>query len=141
MGRFFLGTSPQNSQKSLSRRPSPNLAQNFGQISSRALGLTILSELHLEVVAPRFEEMKGWQTRRQQTLAFRYRRRSPTELGDRGECPPCRPLPVLSLSLSIWSGSALRDVAASKTAYQCQVRTPYKKKCTKKCTVQQSVYF
>ena len=66
---------------------SPNLSQNFGQILTRALGLTTLSELHLEVVAPRFEEIQGRQRERQQTLAFRYRRRSPTELGYRGECP------------------------------------------------------
>ena len=141
MGRLFLGTWPQNPQKNLSRRPSSNSAQNFGQIPSRALGLTIFSQLHLEVVAPRFKEIQRRQTGRQQTLAFRYRRRSPPELGYREECPIYRPLPVLSLSLSIWSGSALRDVAASKTAYRCQVHTPYNKKCTKKCTVQQSVYF
>ena len=48
---------------------------------------------------------------RQHNLAFRHRRRSPTELGYRRECPTYRPLPVLSLSLSIWSGSAYRDVA------------------------------
>ena len=60
---------------------SPNLAQNFGQIPSRALGLTIFSELHLEVVAPRFEEVQRRQRGGQQTLAFRYRRRSATELG------------------------------------------------------------
>ena len=137
MVRFFLVTWPQNSQTVLSRRPSPNLAQNFGQIPSRALGLTIFSESHFEVVAPRFEEIQGRQPGRQQSLAFRYRRRSPTELGYRGECPTYWPLPVLSLSLSIWSGSTLRDVAASKTAYhRCQVHTPY----NKKCIVQQSVY-
>ena len=90
----------------------PKLSQNFGQILTRALGLTTLSELHLEVVAPRFEEIyKGGREGRQQTSAFRHRRRSPTELGYRGECPTYRPLPVLSLSLSIWSGSAFRDVA------------------------------
>ena len=115
----------------------PNLAQNFGQTPSRALGLTIFSDLHLEVAAPRFEEIQGRQTGKQQTLVFRCRHRSPTELGYRGECPTYRPLPVLLLSLSIWSVSALRDVAASKTAYRCQVHTPY----YQKCTVQHSVYF
>ena len=134
---FFLGTWPQNSKKILSRRPSSNLAQNFGQILSRALGLTIFLELHLEEVAPRFDEIQGRQTGRQQTLAFRYRRRSPPELGFRGECLTYRPLSMLSLGLSIWGGSALRDVAASKTVYRCQVHTPY----NKKCPVQQSVYF
>ena len=128
-GAFFLGTWPQNSSNVLSHRPSPNLAQNFGQIPSRALGLTTFSELHFEVVAPRFEEMQGRQTGRQQTIAFRHRRRSPTELGNRGECPTYRPLPVLSLSLSIWSGSALRDVAVSKTAYRCQVHTLRLRSC------------
>ena len=44
--------------KKWSHRPSPNLAQNFGQIPSRALGLAIFSELHLEVVAPRFKEIQ-----------------------------------------------------------------------------------
>ena len=100
-GAFFLGTWPQDSKKKQSRRPSPNLAQNFGQIPSRTLGLTIFSELHLEVVAPRFEEIQGRQTWRQQTLAIRYRRCSPTELDYRGECPIYRPLPVSSLRLSI----------------------------------------
>ena len=60
--RFFLGTWPQNSNKILSRRPIPNLAHNFGQIPSRALGLTIFSERHLEVVAPCFDEIQGRQT-------------------------------------------------------------------------------
>ena len=55
-GIFFLGTLSQNSQKVLIRRLTPNLSQNFDQILTRALGLTTLSELHLEVVAPRFEE-------------------------------------------------------------------------------------
>ena len=127
MWHFFLGTLSQNSQKVRIRGLSSNLSQNFGQILTRALGLTTLSELYLEVDAPRFEEIQGRQRGRQQTLAFRYRRRSPTELGYRGECPPHRALPVLSLRLSIWSGSAFRDVAASKTAYRCQVRTPYNK--------------
>ena len=66
--------------------------------------------------------LKRYKRGRQHTLAFLYRRRSPPELGYRGECPTCRPLPVLSLSLSIWGGNALRDVAASKTAYRCIVR-------------------
>ena len=110
MGPFFLRTLNQNSRKILIRRLSPNLSQNFGQILTRALGLTTWSELHLEVVAPRFEEI-GRQRGRQQTLAFRHRRRSPTELACRRECPTYRPLPVLTLSLSIWSGSAYRDVA------------------------------
>ena len=57
MGPFFLGTLSQNSRKILIRRLSPNLSKNFGQILIRALGLTTLSEFHLEVVAPRFEEM------------------------------------------------------------------------------------
>ena len=87
MGPFFVGTLSQNSQKVLTCRPSPNLSQNFGQILTRALGLTTWSELHLEVFAPRFEEINGRKRGRQQTLAFRYRRRSPTELGYRGECP------------------------------------------------------
>ena len=56
-------------------------------------------------------DIQGRQRGRHQTLAFRHRRRSPTELGYRGECPIYRPLPVLSLSLSIWSVSAFRDVA------------------------------
>ena len=114
MGPFFLRTLSQNSRQTLIRRLSPNLTQNFGQILTRALGLTTWSELHLEVVAPRFEEIylvQGRQRGRQQTLAFRHRRRSPTELGYRRECPTYRPLPVLSLSLSIWSDSAYRDVA------------------------------
>ena len=87
MGLFFLGTLSQNSQKVLIRRLSPNLSQNFGQILTRSLGSTTLSELHLEVIAPRFEDLQGRQRGRQQTLAFCYRRRSPTELGYRGECP------------------------------------------------------
>ena len=136
-GTFFLGTLRRNSQKVLIRPLSPNLSHKFGQILTRALGLTTLSELHLEVVAPLFEEIQERQRGRQQTLAFGFRRRSPTELGYRGECPTYRPLPVLSLSLSIWCGSAFRDVAVSKTAYRCHVRKPY----NKKCTVQQSVYF
>ena len=129
-GTFFsLGILSQNSQKVLIRRLSPNLSQNFGQILTRSLGSMTLSELHHEVVAPRFEDTQGRQRGRQHTLAFRYRRRSPTELGYRRECPTYRPLPVLSLSLSILSGSAFRDVAASKTAYRCQVHAhhPIKK--------------
>ena len=59
LGPFFLGTLSQNSQKVLIRRRSPNLSQNFGQILTRALGLTTMSELHLEVFAPRFEEIQG----------------------------------------------------------------------------------
>ena len=114
MEPFFLRTLSQNSREILIRRLSPNLSQNFGQILTRALGVTTLSELHLEVVAPRFEEIydiQGRQRGRQQTLAFRHHRRSPTELSYRGECPTYRPLPLLSLSLGIWSGSAFRDVA------------------------------
>ena len=57
MGPFFLRTLSQNSRKIPTRRLSPNLSQNFGQILTRALGLTTWSELHLEVVAPRFEEI------------------------------------------------------------------------------------
>ena len=57
MGPFFLRTLSQNSRKIPIRRLSLNLSQNFGQILTRALGLTTLSELHLEVVAPRFEEI------------------------------------------------------------------------------------
>ena len=57
MGPFFLRTLRQNSRKIMIRRLSPNLSQNFGQILTRALGLTTWSELHLEVVAPRFEEI------------------------------------------------------------------------------------
>ena len=56
-GTFFLRTLSQNSRKILIRRLSPNLSQNFGQILTRALGLTTLSELHLKVVASRFEEI------------------------------------------------------------------------------------
>ena len=56
-GTFFLRTLSQNFRKILIRRLSPNLSQNFSQILTRALGLTALSELHLEVVAPRFEEI------------------------------------------------------------------------------------
>ena len=56
IGPFFLRTLSQNSRKLLIHRLSPNLSQNFGQILARALGLTTLSELHHEVVAPRFEE-------------------------------------------------------------------------------------
>ena len=52
---------PQNFEsefsKILIRRLSPKLSQNFGQILTRALGFATLSELHLEVVAPRFEEI------------------------------------------------------------------------------------
>ena len=55
-GTFFLRTLSQNSRKII-RRLRPNLSQNFGQILTRALGLTTWSELHLEVVAPRFEEI------------------------------------------------------------------------------------
>ena len=55
-GTFFS----QNFESELSKKSdppaSPNLSQNFGQILTRALGLTTLPELHLEVVAPRFEE-------------------------------------------------------------------------------------
>ena len=51
------GTFFSHSRKILIRRLSPNLSQNFGQILTRALGLTTWSELHLEVVAPRFEEI------------------------------------------------------------------------------------
>ena len=80
---------------------------------------------------------KGADSSRDQTFALRYPRCSPPELGYRGECPTYRPIPLLSLSLSIWGGSAFRDVAASKTAYRCQMHTPY----NKKCTVQQSLYF
>ena len=58
MGPFFLTTSSQNSRNILIRRRSPNLSQNFGQILTRALGLTTLSEFHLEVNAPRFEEIQ-----------------------------------------------------------------------------------
>ena len=54
---FSLGTLSQNSKKVLIRRLSPNLTQNFGQILTRALGLTTLSELHLEVAASRLEEI------------------------------------------------------------------------------------
>ena len=56
MGPFFLGTLSQNSQKVLIHPLSPNLSQNSGQILTRSLGLTTLSELHLEVVAPRVEQ-------------------------------------------------------------------------------------
>ena len=56
-GAVFFGTWPQNSKKNLSRRPSSNSAQTFGQIPSRALDLTIFLELHLEVVVPRSEEI------------------------------------------------------------------------------------
>ena len=87
MRPFFVGTLSQNPQKVLICRLSPNLGQNFGQILTRARGLNPWSELHLEVVWPRFEEINGRKRGRQQTLAFRYRRRSPTELGYRGECP------------------------------------------------------
>ena len=59
MGPFFLRTLSQNSRKILIRRLSPNLSQNFGQILTRALGLTTWSELHLEVVSPRFEDIYG----------------------------------------------------------------------------------
>ena len=111
-GTFFLRTLSKNSRKILIRRLSPNLSQNFGQILTRALGLTTWSELHLEVVAPRFEEIyKGDREGDSRPLAFRHRRCSPTELGYRGECPTYRSLPVLSLNLGIWSGSAFRDVA------------------------------
>ena len=109
-GTFFLKTLSQNPRKFLIRRLSPSLSQNFGQILTRALGLTALSELHLEVVR-RVLKKYTWQRERQQTLAFRHRRRRPTELGYRGECPAYRPLPMLSLSLSIWRDSAFRDVA------------------------------
>ena len=52
---------------------------------------------------------------------------------------------IVELDLSIWSGSAFRDVAASKTACPADIfYTPYDKKCTKKCTkkcsVQQSIF-
>ena len=56
-GTFFLRTLSQISRKILIRRLSPNLIQNFGQILTRALGLTTLSEVYLEVVAPRSEEI------------------------------------------------------------------------------------
>ena len=106
----------------------PKLESKLWPNSDPSSGLDNLSELHLELVGPHFEEIQGRQGGRQQTLALRNCRRCPTELGYRRECPPYRPLPVLSLSLSIWSGSAFRDVAASKTADRCQVRTPYNKK-------------
>ena len=57
MGPFFLRILSQNYRKILIRRLSLNLSQNFRQILTRALGLTTWSELHLEVVAPRFEEI------------------------------------------------------------------------------------
>ena len=63
-------------------------------------------------------------TGRQQALAFRCHRRGPPDLGYRGECSTYRPLLVLSLRLSIWGGSALRDVAASKTARRRLLQTP-----------------
>ena len=56
-GTFFLRTLSQNFRKVLIRRLSPNLSQNFGQILTRALGLTTWSGLHLKIVAPRFEEI------------------------------------------------------------------------------------
>ena len=130
MGRFFLGTWPQNSPKILSRRPSSNSAQNFGQIPSPALCLTFSWNFTSRKLRRVLKKIQGRQTGRQQTLAFRYRRRSPPELGYRGECPTYRPLPMLSLRLSIWGGSVLRDVAVCKTAYRCQVHTPFNKKCT-----------
>ena len=67
---FFSWNLVSEFSKLLSRRPSSNSAQNFGQIPSRALGLIIFSELHLEEVAPSFEEIQGRQTERQQTLAY-----------------------------------------------------------------------
>ena len=51
-GTFFSWNFDSEPSKVLSRRPSPKLTQNFGQIPSRALGLTTLSKLRLEVVAP-----------------------------------------------------------------------------------------
>ena len=56
-GTFFPQNFESEFSKILIRRLSPNLSQNFGQILTRAMGLTIWSELHLEVVAPRFEEI------------------------------------------------------------------------------------
>ena len=85
---------------------------NFGQIPSRALGLTIFSELHLEVVAPRFEDVQG--SRQGDNIP------QPFVIAAVAR-PTYRSLLVLSLSLSILSGGALRDVAASETAYRCQV--------------------
>ena len=56
-GTFFSQNFESEFSKILIRRLSPNLSQNFGQILTQALGLTTSSELHLEVVAPRFEEI------------------------------------------------------------------------------------
>ena len=56
-GTFFSQNFVSEFSKILIRRLSPNLSQNFGQILTRALGLTTWSELHLEVVAPCFEEI------------------------------------------------------------------------------------
>ena len=56
-GTFFSQNFESELTKILIRRLSPNLGPNFGQILTRALGLTTLSELHLEVIAPCFEEI------------------------------------------------------------------------------------
>ena len=55
-GTFFSRKFESEFSKSSDPPAEPKLSQNFGQILTRALGLTTLSELHLEVDAPRFEE-------------------------------------------------------------------------------------
>ena len=52
-GTFFS----QNFESEFSKNSDPPAEPKLGQILTRALGLTTWSELHLEVVAPRFEEI------------------------------------------------------------------------------------
>ena len=88
---FFLGAWPQNSKEIPSHRPRLKLdyyknlefSWNF---NSRKLRRVL-------------KEYKAGRHRQQQTSAFRCRRRSPPELGHRGECPTRRHLQVLLLSL------------------------------------------
>ena len=55
VGRFFLRIL----KKYMSGWPNSNSAQNFGQIPSQPLGLTIFLEVQLEEAGPRFEEILG----------------------------------------------------------------------------------
>ena len=101
MGHFFLGTWPQNSKKNR----VDDQAQTPLGILAKFLAESELDKYFLGSCAACSEEIQerpADSSSKQQTLAFRYRRRSPPELGYRGgECRTCRPLPVVLLSLSL----------------------------------------
>ena len=69
-GAFCFRTWPRNSKNILSRRPSSNSAQNFDQITNRALSFTISLKLRLEEVAPRFEEIQDERIRFHAMIVF-----------------------------------------------------------------------